>query len=148
MHKVKLTERVPQHPKSKRKDFRDKVGSDWEMLPKATFEQSNNRLLRPVCRGFSFFWPPKEHNRNNQQQISNNRTRVKTTKNTRKYVYLLYILPLNLVANRTVLLFIRTFCADRKYQRALRIGRFLNVKRSWWFLGGAKLAQLATINSI
>ena len=28
---------VPQHPKSKRKDFRDKVGSDWEMLPKGNF---------------------------------------------------------------------------------------------------------------
>ena len=40
-------------------------------------------------------------------------------------MYLLQILPLNLVANRTVYSFIRTFCADRKYQRTLRIGRFL-----------------------
>ena len=83
MHRVQLTERVPQRPKSKRKDFRDKVGSDWEMLPRATFEQSNNRLIRPVCRGFSFFWPPKEHNRNYCQQIGNNWPRVKWTENTR-----------------------------------------------------------------
>ena len=59
------------------------------------------------------------------------------------YFYSLEILPLKLVANRNAFFFIRTFCADRKYQRTLRIGRFFNAKRSWWFLGGAELTRLS-----
>ena len=34
-----------------------------ECCLKATSEQRQSRLLRPVCRGFWFFCPAKEHNR-------------------------------------------------------------------------------------
>ena len=101
------------------------------------------RLIRPVCRGFSFFWPPKEHNRNNCQQIGNNWPRVKYQVNITSTVYCI----LCLLHSKQFLSFIGSFyhqawlkiicpfCADKTDQKPLRMGRFLNAKRSWWFLG-------------
>ena len=55
MHKVKLTERVPQHPKSKRKDFRDKVGSDREMLPRQLSNKATTDCYVPCAGAFRSF---------------------------------------------------------------------------------------------
>ena len=64
-HKVRITERVPQHPKNRRKDSSDKARHRLKnVAEKATSEQRKSRLMRPVCRGFCFFCPAKEGNRN------------------------------------------------------------------------------------
>ena len=64
-HKVRITERVPQHPKNWRKDSSDKARHRLKnVAAKATSEQRQSRLMRPVCRGFCFFCPAKEGNRN------------------------------------------------------------------------------------
>ena len=51
--------------KNWRNDSSDKARHRLKnVAEKATSEQRQSRLMRPVCRGFCFFWPPKEENRN------------------------------------------------------------------------------------
>ena len=79
-HKVRITERVPQHPKNRRKDSSDKARHRLKnVAAKATSEQRQSRLMRPVCRGFCFFCPAKEGNRNIDRANCNQRLRVKRT---------------------------------------------------------------------
>ena len=79
-HKVRITERVPQHPKNRRKDSSDKARHRLKnVAAKATSEQRQSRLMRPVCWGFCFFCRAKEGNRNIDRANSNQRLRVKRT---------------------------------------------------------------------
>ena len=78
-HKVRITERVPQHPKNRRKDSSDKARHRLKnVAAKATSEQRQSRLMRPVCRGFCFFWLPKEDDRTTTKRIYDNRLMLRT----------------------------------------------------------------------
>ena len=79
-HKVRITERVPQHPKNWRKDSSDKARHRLKnVAAKATSEQRQSRLMRPVCWGFCFFCRQKKDTDSTAPNDCNQRLRVKQT---------------------------------------------------------------------
>ena len=118
---------------------------DWVMLL-ATREQSTIRLIPSVCRAFGSL-RDKEHKRDAMIERT-----VRGAPRSKVFLPLLWYgcRQFSLLSKG----FLCTFYADRKYQRSLRIGRFLNAKHSWYFwgvrdsLGGAKrLAVFLTCRS-
>ena len=122
-------------PENRRKDSSDKARHRLKnVAAKATSEQRKSRLMRPVCRGFCFFCRAKEGNRNYclkwlQPKIKGKIDWILKINHVIYVTIKQYWCKVDSGIYRQFLLSVfmqtlRSFCADRKNQRALRMDAF------------------------
>ena len=79
-HKVRITERVPQHPKNRRKTRATRLATDWRMLPQRQLLNKGRAAWCAPCAGaFASFARQKKDTDSTAPNDCNQKLRVKQT---------------------------------------------------------------------